>query len=104
MSAYIVRRLLYAVPILLGVSMLVFALIHLAPGDVLDLLVPPEVPMEIADSLRARFALDQPVYTHADEPSSVDVRETRCAGRGRRLYGRRPQSAGQSLDHARRGG
>jgi peptide/nickel transport system permease protein len=62
MWAYTLRRLLYAVPILLGVSMLVFALIHLAPGDVIDLLVPPEVPKEVADSLRARFALDQPVY------------------------------------------
>jgi peptide/nickel transport system permease protein len=62
MWAYTLRRLLYAVPILLGVSMLVFALIHLAPGDVIDLLVPPEVPKEVADSLRARFALDQPLY------------------------------------------
>src|SRR5215472_9420013 len=62
MWAYTVRRLLYAVPILLGVSMLVFALIHLAPGDVIDLLVPPEVPKEVADSLRHRFALDQPLY------------------------------------------
>ena len=62
MWAYTLRRLFYAVPILLGVSMLVFALIHLAPGDVVDLLVPPEVPREVADSLRARFALDQPVY------------------------------------------
>ena len=52
MWSYIARRLLYAVPILLGVSMLVFALIHLAPGDVVDLLVPPEVPREVADSLR----------------------------------------------------
>jgi peptide/nickel transport system permease protein len=62
MWAYTVRRLLYAVPILLGVSMLVFALIHLAPGDVVDLLVPPEVPRDVADSLRHRFALDQPLY------------------------------------------
>src|SRR5438445_13652047 len=61
MWAYITRRLLYAVPILLGVSMLVFALIQLAPVDVVDLLVPPEVPKEIADSLRRRFALDQPL-------------------------------------------
>jgi peptide/nickel transport system permease protein len=50
------------VPILIGVSMLVFALIHLAPGDVVDLLVPPEVPRDVADALRRRFALDQPVY------------------------------------------
>lgn len=62
MWAYVLRRFLYAVPILLGVSMLVFALIHLAPGDVVDMLVPPEVPKEVADSLRARFALDQPIH------------------------------------------
>src|SRR5918911_152633 len=62
MWAYTLRRILYAVPILLGVSILVFALIRLAPGDVVDMLVPPEVPKEIADSLRARFALDQPLY------------------------------------------
>src|SRR3569832_1164698 len=62
MWAYVVHRLLYAVPILLGVSMLVFALLHLAPGDVVDLLVPPEVPREVADALRRRFALDQPIY------------------------------------------
>ena len=55
MWVFIVRRLLYAVPILLGVSVLVFALIHLAPGDVVDMLVPPEVPREVADLLRRRF-------------------------------------------------
>jgi peptide/nickel transport system permease protein len=59
---FILRRLLYAVPILLGVSVLVFALIHLAPGDVVDMLVPPEVPREVADLLRRRFALDQPLH------------------------------------------
>jgi peptide/nickel transport system permease protein len=62
MWAFIVRRLLYAVPVLLGVSMLVFVLIHLAPGDVVDILVPPEVPKEIADGLRRRFRLDEPIY------------------------------------------
>ena len=62
MWAYTLRRILYAVPVLLGVSMLVFALVRLVPGDVVDILVPPEVPKEIADSLRARFALDRPLY------------------------------------------
>jgi peptide/nickel transport system permease protein len=62
MWAFTIRRLIYAVPVLLGVSMLVFALIHLAPGDVVDILVPPEVPKEIADSLRRRFRLDEPIY------------------------------------------
>jgi peptide/nickel transport system permease protein len=62
MWAFTLRRLLYAVPVLLGVSMLVFVLIHLAPGDVVDILVPPEVPKEIADDLRRRFRLDEPIY------------------------------------------
>jgi peptide/nickel transport system permease protein len=62
MWAFTLRRLIYAVPVLLGVSMLVFVLIHLAPGDVVDILVPPEVPKEIADSLRRRFRLDEPIY------------------------------------------
>ena len=62
MWIFILRRLLYAVPILFGVSILVFALIHLAPGDVVDMLVPPEVPREVADLLRRHFALDQPIY------------------------------------------
>ena len=62
MWAFTLRRLVYAVPVLLGVSMLVFLLIHLAPGDVVDILVPPEVPKEIADSLRRRFRLDEPIY------------------------------------------
>ena len=62
MWAYTLRRLLYAVPVLLGVSMLVFALIHLAPGDVVDILVPPEVPKDIADGLRRHFRLDEPLY------------------------------------------
>src|SRR5262249_39833912 len=62
MWAYVFRRVLFAVPVLLGVSMLVFALIHLAPGDVVDLLVPPEAPKDVADALRVRFALDRPLY------------------------------------------
>jgi peptide/nickel transport system permease protein len=60
--AYTVRRLLYAVPILIGVSMLVFALIHLAPGDVVDMMVPPDAPKDVVQSLRARFGLDEPIH------------------------------------------
>jgi len=59
---YTLRRLLYAIPVLLGVSVVVFLLIQLAPGDAADLLIPPEAPKEVADQLRARLGLDQPVY------------------------------------------
>jgi peptide/nickel transport system permease protein len=60
--SFAVRRLLYALPILLGVSLVVFALMQLAPGDVADLLIPPEAPPEVAKQIRARLGLDLPVW------------------------------------------
>ena len=62
MWVYALRRLLYAIPILLGVSIVVFALIRLAPGDAADLLIPPEAPKEVAALFRARLGLDQPLH------------------------------------------
>ena len=62
MWLFVIRRVLYAAPILLGVSVVIFALVQLAPGDVADLLIPPEAPADVADALRARFGLDRPVY------------------------------------------
>ncbi len=62
MWRFIIGRLLYAVPILLGVSVIIFSLVQLAPGDVTDILIPPEAPKEVADILRQRFGLDRPVY------------------------------------------
>ncbi len=62
MWVYALRRFLYAIPILLGVSLVVFALIRLAPGDAADLLIPPEAPKEVAQQLRANLGLDQPLH------------------------------------------
>jgi len=62
MIAFAIRRILYAIPILIGVSLFVFILIRLVPGDVVDILIPPEAPRRVAEDLRARFGLDQPVY------------------------------------------
>lgn len=59
---FIVRRVLYAVPILLGVSLVVFLLMKMVPGDAADIMIPPEAPKEVAAMIRARFGLDQPVY------------------------------------------
>jgi len=62
MWAYTLRRLLYGVPILLGVSIIVFALVQMAPGDAASLLIPPEASKEVADQIRAKLGLDKPVY------------------------------------------
>ena len=62
MWRYALRRLAYAVPILIGVSIVVFALIRMAPGDAADLLIPPETPKEVAAQIRAKLGLDKPMY------------------------------------------
>jgi len=62
MWSFIARRILYAVPILLGVAFVVFFLMKMVPGDAVDILIPPEAPREVAQQLRERFGLDQPVH------------------------------------------
>src|ERR1700742_5060645 len=52
------RRLLQAIPILFGVSLVVFGLVHIVPGNPIDLLMPPAV---IAQMKKA-FGFDQPLY------------------------------------------
>src|SRR4029434_8142548 len=62
MWRFALRRLVYAIPILIGVSIVVFALIKMAPGDAADLLIPPETPKEVAAQIRAKLGLDKPIY------------------------------------------
>ncbi|MEJ1159212.1 ABC transporter permease [Prosthecomicrobium sp. N25] len=62
MASYILMRILYTIPILIGVSLIAFGLIHLVPGNPLDLLLPPEAPKELVDQLKAKYGFDQPLY------------------------------------------
>jgi peptide/nickel transport system permease protein len=63
MSQYVLRRLLIAVPSLLGISLVLFVVLALAPGDPFsELATNPNVPPEVALALRAKFGLDDPIY------------------------------------------
>ncbi len=63
MGSYLLRRLLIAVPSLLGISVVLFTVLALAPGDPFgDLALNPNVPAEVRMALRARFGLDDPVW------------------------------------------
>ena len=63
MPRLIARRLLHLVPVLLGVSLLTFLLIHFAPGDYLGTLaMDPAVSRETLAAMRQRFGLDQPLW------------------------------------------
>jgi peptide/nickel transport system permease protein len=60
MLLYIVRRVLYAVPIGIGVTFIVFSLVHIAPGDPISALLPNEATQEMVDAARKEFGLDKP--------------------------------------------
>ncbi|MGX4774276.1 ABC transporter permease [Bradyrhizobium guangdongense] len=63
MSQYVLRRLLIAVPSLLAISLVLFVVLALAPGDPFsDLATNPNVPPEVQAALRAKFGLDDPIY------------------------------------------
>lgn len=63
MSQYLIRRLLVALPSLLGISVVLFTVLALAPGDPFEeLATNPNIPPEVRANLREQFGLDDPVW------------------------------------------
>jgi peptide/nickel transport system permease protein len=62
MAKYLVRRVLISIPVLAGISLVLFTILALAPGDPFEeLATNPNVPPEVRMNLRAQFGLDDPV-------------------------------------------
>ena len=59
MLNYLLQRLLYTLPIMLGVSIVCFALVHLAPGDPLVSILPPDASAELQAKLRELYGFDR---------------------------------------------
>jgi peptide/nickel transport system permease protein len=62
MLLFAAKRLLQALPILLGVSLVVFGLLQLAPGNAIDLLLPPEASPDVIAQMKAAYGFDKPLY------------------------------------------
>ncbi len=63
MGPYLLRRLLFALPSLLGISVVLFTVLALAPGDPFgEMALNPNVPAEVRAALRVKFGLDDPVW------------------------------------------
>src|SRR3972149_6364781 len=61
MSRYLVRRLLISIPVLAGISLILFSVLALAPGDPFEeLATNPNVPAEVAQRLREQFGRHDP--------------------------------------------
>jgi peptide/nickel transport system permease protein len=61
MLIYLLKRLLYAIPIALAVSAVCFSLVYLAPGDPLSAIVPSDASKEMIEELKKEYGLDKPI-------------------------------------------
>jgi peptide/nickel transport system permease protein len=58
---YLIRRFLWMIVVVIGVSIVVFGLIHITPGDPAQIMLGPNAGIEEVQALRRQLGLDQPV-------------------------------------------
>ena len=61
MIRYIIRRVLYAIPIAFGVSVVCFSLVYIAPGDPLQTVMPPDATAETIAIVKHAYGFDKPL-------------------------------------------
>jgi ABC-type dipeptide/oligopeptide/nickel transport system permease component len=62
MTLFLLRRLIFAIPTLIGVTFIVFAILYLSPGDPAQMLLGPRATPEQVQALRQQLRLDQSVF------------------------------------------
>ena len=86
MKRYVARRLLLLVPVLAGVSVIVFMVLHLSPGDPVEIMLGTQATQEDRARLRTDLGLDQPLHVQYVRWLGHVVR----GDLGRSLFMRRP--------------
>jgi len=61
MLVYLLKRLFYVVPVALGVSLLCFLLVHIAPGDPLVSVLPADASQALVEQMRVTYGFDRPL-------------------------------------------
>ncbi|HLS61390.1 MAG TPA: ABC transporter permease [Virgibacillus sp.] len=61
MFTYIIRRLLQTIPVLIGVTIIVFSLMHLIPGDPAQIMAGESAPKEQVENIREKLGLNEPI-------------------------------------------
>lgn len=62
MLKYILKRLLYLIPTIFGVSIIVFVLIRLIPGDPIEIILGQHATAELQEQAMRQLGLDKPIY------------------------------------------
>jgi peptide/nickel transport system permease protein len=61
MLIYFVKRMLYVIPVAFGVSFVCFLLVHIAPGDPLSSVLPPDASAQMVEEMRHIYGFDRPL-------------------------------------------
>ena len=61
MLAYVAKRLVLVVPVVFAVALVCFMLVHIAPGDPLVSVLPPDASQALADQMRKAYGFDRPL-------------------------------------------
>lgn len=76
MTSYIIRRLLTAIPVLIGATLLVFMVMHLSPGDPAQIMAGEDARPEDVEQLRIKLGLDKPLLvqyvTYMENVATLD--------------------------------
>src|SRR5271157_3532539 len=64
MGFYLIKRLVLMVPLFIGITIISFAVIHLAPGSPIDMATDlnPKATAEVKERMRALYGLDKPLH------------------------------------------
>jgi peptide/nickel transport system permease protein len=61
MLAYIAKRIIFAIPVVIAVALVCFLLVHIAPGDPLVSVLPPDASQALAEQMRKEYGFDRPL-------------------------------------------
>lgn len=86
MSTYLLKRFLLAIPVLLGVSLVVFAMIRLIPGDPAQVMAGQAATQEVVTEIRRSLGLDRPIVVQY----AIFVRNAIRGDLGRSLFNGAP--------------
>src|SRR5207253_4892181 len=64
--AYVARRIVYVIPIVISVALVCFMLVHITPGDPLVAVLPADASQELANQLRIAYGFDRPLPFSSD--------------------------------------
>ncbi|WP_249869408.1 ABC transporter permease [Oceanobacillus saliphilus] len=85
MFKFIIRRIIQTIPVLIGVSILVFSLMHLVPGDPAQIMAGESAPKEQVENIRERLGLNDPLpvqyFNYVSDAVQGDLGNSMRSGR-----------------------